>query len=238
MWWTPEKELTLDSEGYSRLLGVPPTDAETTVTTILRRGIASGRQNNDGTITIWCRRWKVELHERVKARVRDQNYRDRRKADALADEEQTPPSSVAVTVSPSVAVQEPPPTPPGGGGKRRPLKKPDPEGFDDFWNAYPRRVGRKLANDRWLRLVRNGHGTEQLLAAAKHYAEGVGAQAREMTKILHPSTFLNKGLWEDWVEGIPEGERVSTVKSRDHRKANRTEEEYRERPDWYKKKRS
>lgn len=102
-----------------------------------------------------------------------------------------------------------PPTPPTGEGRARPKKKPEPEGFEDFWTAYPRRVGKKLANDRWLRLVKNGAATDQLLAAAKNYAAGMDAQGREMTAILHPSTFLGKGRWEDWVNGIPEGEQIS-----------------------------
>ena len=195
MWWEKTKEITMTSEEYGRLLGIPTDDAETTVATILRLEIASGRRENDGRMTIWCRRWKDELSQRVMARTRDQRYRSRRKADGTDDAKPTPPSSSSSSSSSSV----PPPTPPGGtlqNGK-----------FQEFKAAYPSRKPTHnwtVAAKAWSSRIRQGADPDVLIRGATNYGaycQQKGSTNTEFVKMA--STFLGPSkYWEQWQEPV------------------------------------
>lgn len=84
IWWEPTKEITLTSDGFARLLGVGRRKSDALVGDVLATRLASGRQNGDGTTTLWCRRWKDEVDKLVKARERDRRYKERRAGDEKA----------------------------------------------------------------------------------------------------------------------------------------------------------
>ncbi len=74
---------------------------------------------------------------------------------------------------------------------------PYPEGFEAFWNAYPK--GRKVARPRAIRAWRKIKPSERLavysgLEAWKRSDQWVKEHGRY---IPHPSTFLNDRMWED-----------------------------------------
>ncbi|MDP2356144.1 MAG: helix-turn-helix domain-containing protein [Beijerinckiaceae bacterium] len=75
--------------------------------------------------------------------------------------------------------------------------KPDaPDGFEEFYAAYPRRVEPDDARTAYDRVIRKGKATaEELLAGAIRYASERDGQERKFTK--HPATWLNKGCWAD-----------------------------------------
>jgi hypothetical protein len=67
--------------------------------------------------------------------------------------------------------------------------------FDEFWLAYPRKVGKREARQVFARLMRtrSAPNQEELMASlASLVAEG-----REMRFIPHPATWLRQGRWED-----------------------------------------
>ena len=214
IWWEPEKEWNASVEEIARILGVGVTDAETTLTTILRRKIASGRQENDGSFTIWCRRWKRELTSKVTARARDQRYRDRRKTDGATDALPTPAdtapsssssSSSSFSSSSSVKVK-----------KEKEKKRPKPrnskapkfsEDFVSFWKVFPsRREGNpKLeAFDQWEARLQEGVDPKELVRSAGNYAEICAErspQEPDTRFILMARTFLgHMRRWEDYRE--------------------------------------
>jgi hypothetical protein len=85
--------------------------------------------------------------------------------------------------------REVPPLSPIGGG----------EGFEEFWNAYPRKVGKGIAVRIWLK--------QKLDDLLPRILDAISEQKRceQWTKdggryIPHPSTWLNQSRWEDEVQ--------------------------------------
>ena len=72
--------------------------------------------------------------------------------------------------------------------------------FDEFWNIYPRKVGKAEAERAYLKALKVAT-PEQIIAGAKKYADD---KNRIPIYTAHPSTWLNQGRWED--EPIPSRE--------------------------------
>ena len=79
-----------------------------------------------------------------------------------------------------------PPTPPGGRG-----------GFDAFWRAYPRKVGKKAALRAWNRLRPEPDLTQRILEAVDFQKQWPQWTKDGGQFIPHPATWLNQGRWED-----------------------------------------
>ena len=65
--------------------------------------------------------------------------------------------------------------------------------FEEFWRAYPRKVGKKAAAAAYEEAL-SSVDAESLLAAAKRYAADPN---REDQFTAHPTTWLRQGRWED-----------------------------------------
>lgn len=99
--------------------------------------------------------------------------------------------------------------------------RPQEDRFEEFWKAFPKRVGKPIAKAKWDAITGSGlktrtldkdsgtyieielHATpEELIAGAKNYYErnrkigGYGFKD-EGKFLLHPATFLNQGRWLD-----------------------------------------
>lgn len=84
-------------------------------------------------------------------------------------------------------------------GLPRKGRPPEPTGFDDFWNAYPKKRGKDAARKAWRK-------AKPPLDAVLKALEWQTASA-DWTKdngqfIPHPSTYLNQGRWQDEPEDI------------------------------------
>lgn len=66
-----------------------------------------------------------------------------------------------------------------------------PEGFNKFWEVYPRKVGKGDAYKKYLARIRSGWSPEELTEAAKNYALKVVRDKTEKQYIKHPKTFLS-----------------------------------------------
>jgi hypothetical protein len=67
--------------------------------------------------------------------------------------------------------------------------------FDQWWNQYLKKVGKKKAKAEYLRIVKRGEATtELLLAGLLRYN-----QSRDVRRgfIANPTTWLNQGRWDD-----------------------------------------
>lgn len=71
------------------------------------------------------------------------------------------------------------------------------DGFAEFWDAYPRRVG-KLAAQRAFAKALKATTAAEIIAGARRYAEQRRGQDSKFTK--HPTTWLNGGCWTDETE--------------------------------------
>lgn len=76
--------------------------------------------------------------------------------------------------------------------------------FDEFWESYPKKEGKKKAREAFEKAVKNGADPKAIIEGAKAYAasdRGTG----DPQFIKQPSTFLNGQHWEDepaaWSKG-------------------------------------
>ncbi len=72
------------------------------------------------------------------------------------------------------------------------------EWFDEFWAAYPRRVGKAAAFRKYRAIICGGTDPKELLEGARRYAHSVRDKEKQYT--AHPTTWLNAGRWEDELE--------------------------------------
>lgn len=83
-----------------------------------------------------------------------------------------------------------------------------PQGFDEFWKAYPRRVAKADALKAYAKVMK-GPGAptlEQLLQAVARYAKA----HTDPKYVAYPATWLRQGRWEDEQEAT-----AATPKPRD-----------------------
>jgi hypothetical protein len=72
--------------------------------------------------------------------------------------------------------------------------------FDEWWRAYPRKVGKGRARRCYAAARKAGVTAEELLAGAVRYA-GAAIDA-EPQFVAHPATWLHQGRWQDENVGI------------------------------------
>ena len=78
-----------------------------------------------------------------------------------------------------------------------------PPGFDEFWAAYPRKVGKDAAAKAFAKR-RVGVGLlAQMLAAISIQKTGEQWQRDGGQFIPHPATWLNEGRWQDEADASP-----------------------------------
>jgi len=81
---------------------------------------------------------------------------------------------------------------------------PADDGFSDFWNPYPRKVGKAETKKRWKRLGVQDRAAAAL--AATHLAAYAQEPGTDLQYVSHPATFIGpKRTWEDWRDGKPPG---------------------------------
>ncbi len=99
----------------------------------------------------------------------------------------SPSVTPSVTPSPSVTHMCVPPARTPVSTKGRNDYSPE---FEGFWSAYPRHKEKAKAFRCWQTRRREGHSPEDMIAAAKHYAEDCRRKGTTPEYIKHASTFL------------------------------------------------
>ena len=90
-----------------------------------------------------------------------------------------------------------------GNGRKAPRPSPlavsYPEDFLRFWEAYPRKTGKREALRRWLALKKDGALPDltTLLGALKWQKEQESWREDGGKFVPHPATWLNAGRWDD-----------------------------------------
>jgi len=76
-----------------------------------------------------------------------------------------------------------------------------PTQFEEMWQQYPRKVGKKSAFKKWLARIREGFSYEQLRFSAENYANMCQSEDRAKRYIMHPRTFFGPDHhFEDFLE--------------------------------------
>ena len=81
-------------------------------------------------------------------------------------------------------------------------------GFEDFYAAYPRHVGKEAARRAFEKAVKAGTPAADIVEGARRYAAATAAAGTETRYIAHPATWLNAGRWNDDMEDAAPAERT------------------------------
>lgn len=99
------------------------------------------------------------------------------------------------------------------------MKLIEPEYFEDFWEEYPRKVGKKMARIAWGRIKPNQQLSEKIIKALYNQNKAWTEKGTEMDYIPHASTWLNQERWEDEIAEVKTwGEKfVENMKKEGHK---------------------
>ena len=78
------------------------------------------------------------------------------------------------------------------GANPKPDEEPKHDGFESFWAVYPRKIGKGEAHKKYTARKNDGFSDEELLTAAKNYAEQCRKQNTDPQYIKHAKTFLSE----------------------------------------------
>lgn len=77
-------------------------------------------------------------------------------------------------------------------------KEPTPNRFDEFWDAYDRKVDRKKAEKAYATAIKKPGVTEDLIiAAATQYVTWQRSEGKHPSFTKHPTTWLHGECWND-----------------------------------------
>jgi hypothetical protein len=80
-------------------------------------------------------------------------------------------------------------------------------GFEEFWKAYPRKVGKGDAYKKYKTRIHDGYSEEALLEAAVNYAARCASERTEEKFIKHAKTFLSDTLpFTDYIKAEAQSE--------------------------------
>lgn len=86
-----------------------------------------------------------------------------------------------------------------------------PDGFDEFWQAVPRKIAKPKAQQAYAKAMRKTDA-RTLIAAMRRYAESRIGEDPKYT--AHPASWLNAGRWED----EPDQPKLSQITGGNHGK--------------------
>lgn len=87
---------------------------------------------------------------------------------------------------------------------KRQIRQDYPSEFNQFWDAYPRKIEKGNAYKMYQARLNCGWKPEELIEAAKNYALKVARERTEIKYIKHPKTFLSAN--EPFVDFLPKRE--------------------------------
>jgi len=71
------------------------------------------------------------------------------------------------------------------------------EDFDRFWQAYPRKIGKKEAAKAWSKSQKERPAIDKVIEAIEAQSKGDQWTKDGGQFIPHPATWLNQGRWDD-----------------------------------------
>lgn len=150
--------------------------------------------------------WQGQWYKAMTAREKDKERKRKERAEKKMASQNSPP----------VKEEEPDIMTPQHTIPQLKEKKPKVDGysndFEDWWNIYPRKVGKGDAYKKYKTRINDGWSPAELLDAAKNYRAKVLNERTEQKFIKHPKTFLSDTT--PFADYIKKGEPV-TVKGND-----------------------
>lgn len=96
----------------------------------------------------------------------------------------------------------PPVVPPEGDGAEPAPKEPKVTGFDEFWQSYPHKVGKKAALSAWKKLKPNAGLRAKIMESLQTQKSSHQWRRENGRYIPNPSTWLNQGRWDDQLDQV------------------------------------
>lgn len=96
-----------------------------------------------------------------------------------------------------------------------------PNGFDEFWQVFPRKVYINNARREWDALMKAGEDPERIIRAAVRYDTEVRQQQTEERFIKAPAAWLGGGGWMNYDAPAPQPVRLDSDRSPDEIAAER-----------------
>lgn len=203
VYYDAENPLSLDLDVLCDQLGVDAADERAIVERLLRFKFA---KTEDGYTHEVCERVIAEY--RAKAETAKANGKLGGRPGKALDNQNKPSGfpSGSDPVASGVAVVT------GSEANQEPItknkRKPKPSSssgddggspFDQFWMAYPRKVGKQDAQRAWTKLKPDAELVATILAAVAAQLEGADWMREDGQYVPHPATWLNGGRWLDVV---------------------------------------
>lgn len=157
----------------------------------------------------WQEQWykAIEIREKNAERKRNERARKREERNRNADVQNIVPEKGMEEDLPKPKLIIP--------HKEEEKKQPDvveyPDGFKEFWDVYPKKVGKGEAYKKYKARLNSGWKPEELLEAAKNYASKVIRERTDKQYIKHPKTFLSDT--EPFTDFLPIKEESKPVQS-------------------------
>lgn len=96
----------------------------------------------------------------------------------------------------------PPIVPPEGDEAEPAQKEPKVTGFDEFWQSYPHKVGKKAALSAWKKLKPNAGLRAKIMESLETQKSSQQWRRENGRYIPNPSTWLNQGRWDDQLDQV------------------------------------
>lgn len=96
----------------------------------------------------------------------------------------------------------PPVVPPEGDGAEPAPKEPKVTGFDEFWQSYPHKVGKKAALSAWKKLKPNAGLRAKIMESLQTQKSSHQWRRENGRYIPNPATWLNQGRWDDQLDQV------------------------------------
>jgi hypothetical protein len=125
-----------------------------------------------------------------------------------------PETRTPVSPEPSLNHQEPSKRERGRAGVTL-AHKPRPDGFAEFWERYPRKVGKGAAQKAYAKAIAKAGHDDLMFGLSQQMAS---LTAKDPQYIPHPATWLNAERWNDEPEPVADNRRVPA-----HRPAHRVD---------------
>ena len=161
----------------------------------------------------WQEQWYKALEKREKDAERKRESR-KKAASILKGETTEEPETHKEPEheeQPAQAIEEPKPKPP----EEKPEEPKYSKDFEEFWEAYPRKIGKGEAYKKYKSRRKDGFSETELLTAARNYAIQCKRQHTDQQYIKHPKTFLSDNT--PFVDYIPKETKTETPQEPDRR---------------------
>ena len=96
----------------------------------------------------------------------------------------------------------PPVVPPEGDEAEPAPKDPKVIGFDEFWQSYPHKVGKKAALSAWKKLKPNAGLRVKIMESLETQKSSQQWRRENGRYIPNPATWLNQGRWDDQLDQV------------------------------------